>query len=838
MAYPESIEQTTASQMGSSRETGLGSLARSDPFYAEDPGAGDIRIDPWFVTEQDELAAKPELAPEDFSERRQTAVRRGFYAKTYQRAKDEEAAASVDVAAYWQDRMALAGMDARVPVGDVDANIPGSMTSLSEPAQSLAQIATSAQEMQPTIEEGAETPVEAPTAPVESTLAPQEGLDTAEAQGAEKRAPGPLMAADKDDPVGAVAHGLWYGVLRAAEETIETGAQAIEDLAAGIQQRPREDKEITFLTDLTGTEPPSTATGELVGGLSQFGVAMLGANKAGAAMGIGRQAGKFVGWIGSKLGLSAPTSAVGKAAVKTGQMASQGVVSGGVADYAAFDAADPLLSEVLAEVPALEGILDDWERSPNPDDDIWERKAFRAIEGAAIGGVASIGLGAVVGGFRLLVKARRAGRVGEVTDHPAKGAVQEAERTAAAEGVVMEDAKLVAGGRTAGDRARRARATVDTPPARGADEQTPAPVAGEAQPEEAVTSRPLRADEMADRLSRASDERLKELAQNPAFNPVGLKSIYDGTGLAAATRGGQNNRVIMSERRAFARHRELQADPSNPVRQDAARNANLAYQAELAQSWRKAKEAGWKPEQVEATDEWMAAQRAAYRDEGLVAPDLDPNVVPEEAVTVRARPVEEVRAEEPEDFGQAQDDVALSAARPATMDTITFAPAVRGVMGEGRLAKPLDVHFGAVNHVEDMEEILATVVRERPLDDGAALTRQFNEADDAGKAELKFRMKQDAEAQDAARTALRSVLLNTGYNDGLRAGVDPRIALHTIEAAMGSMQRIARTAASDAASLAQRAEALRQWEKANAVVHWLRGGDDAARKTLARVTGC
>ena len=68
----------------------------------------------------------------------------------------------------------------------------------------------------------------------------------------------------------------------------------------------------------------------------------------------------------------------------------------------------------------------------------------------------------------------------------------------------------------------------------------------------------------------------------------------------------------------------------------------------------------------------------------------------------------------------------------------------------------------------------------------------------------------------------------------LREGVDPRMALHTVEAVTGSMQRMAMSASSDALTSAERAAAVRGLHKAEAVLQWLTGNDKAMREALRR----
>ena len=130
----------------------------------------------------------------------------------------------------------------------------------------------------------------------------------------------------------------------------------------------------------------------------------------------------------------------------------------------------------------------------------------------------------------------------------------------------------------------------------------------------------------------------------------------------------------------------------------------------------------------------------------------------------------------------------------------------------------------------------------------AAETRKKREALEKAQAEAKSAQKRMRAEQDAlekasgnARAEVVEILEATGYRpmvpglrDSMRPDLDPRLALHVIEAVGGSLNRIAMSASSDLVSASQRAAAVRALHKAEAVMRWIQGDDKAAAEALRR----
>ena len=346
-----------------------------------------------------------------------------------------------------------------------------------------------------------------------------------------------------------------------------------------------------------------------------------------------------------------------------------------------------------------------------------------------------------------------------------------------------------------------------------------------------------------------------------------------------------------TERDAVKRLREADAAPGNAVRRKRALDAIESQYVALQIEMRTARQAGWEPNAerlaVSWSDmDWGMKQRIALRDLGRVNPDLDESLSPdnltarpEEPVTVRSESVSTTRSREPEDMGAYELDTTLRAQDPRSIDGTLLPDDLRGPLQDApqrAVEFPVDVHFRNVHSIDDFERIAEVVADARPddlappidrqmehyrqqMDDAPEMLRQLRE-EGAPQEELAKLQKTIDEASkemrrvsaerpkirrlhDDAVKQLRQLLVDSGYSVSrmgmfpsrvIRDGLDGRQALHMVEALTGSLKRMSISAADDTISAANRAQGVRAWFKAEAMLQWIRGNDKAAQRLLRK----
>ena len=223
--------------------------------------------------------------------------------------------------------------------------------------------------------------------------------------------------------------GTDEGADREREEYVQEGRRAASRMAAP-------SREVTLFRDAFGVEPPTSAAGQIGAGIVQLvtGAVILG--PAGKAAGLT----KVAGAVGKGIAKAAPKMAASPVARAAGKGAAEGQVAFGLADFAAFDADEARILVAMNESPALARFIPDFLAADDPDAPEWERRFYRMAEGIGLGGIAG---GMLSGAWAILKRsahAKRAGRPGDVMDHPAKNMVREAQKTEAyANQVKLED---------------------------------------------------------------------------------------------------------------------------------------------------------------------------------------------------------------------------------------------------------------------------------------------------------------------------------------------------------------------------------------------------------------
>ena len=590
---------------------------------------------------------------------------------------------------------------------------------------------------------------------------------------------------------------LATGATAAVDESVETLAEAVstkeaQEAAAvgalegrGIFMPVEEEREgvtegaadvevpveVSWLRDGFGVKAPTTAAGEMGAGLVQLvvGAALWGGAAKGARMALGgRAAAKAVGEVAK------PTT-VAKGAVKG---AVEGQVAFGLSDFAAFDADDKRMLTVMNEMPAMARFIPDFLAAEDPDDPAWERRFYRMAEGIGLGGLAGGVLGGAWSAVRRGAHAQRAGRPGDVLDHPAKAQIREMQEEAAVVEQVRIEEQLKevdatqAVQATGEDAWARIRAMEEQLPegevrldleegapvsqlteaevwakikeggdvGEEADEGLDVGVVGEGVEAAPAAARPARrvlAPSWVVDLSpggyRPKDAPKIEVALDGLDAPT-----LSGLTRELALPEGVRESLSLVERTAVARLREAEVAPDDAVRAARADEAMLAWRESFAEQISAAREVEvsegvkWKPpilrmlEDEQARVGWEQAQRIAFRDEGMVHPDLVESAPipagaaarPKVYATQRRVKVSEMQATRPADFGQAPGDELLESQRPEMMDTILLGEGDRAVLGTGREAafeQPLDVYFRDIESIDDVTGLRDAVAEHHPI---------------------------------------------------------------------------------------------------------------------------
>ena len=312
-----------------------------------------------------------------------------------------------------------------------------------------------------------------------------------------------------------------------------------------------------------------------------------------------------------------------------------------------------------------------------------------------------------------------------------------------------------------------------------------------------------------------------------------------------------------------------------------------------AKGWRPGKLEGeastWKTAQD--GNHWMQMQKQGMRDVGRLNPDLDPVASSSVVASVRAQGVSEVQAARPQDWGDYSEDTVLARQRPEAMDSVLLKEETRRMLrvsGQDAAERPVDLHFVEINTPDDAAMAYNVIAEARNADLGVdhtvpidklrrtfdnetAALREAGEAFEAmpkgtreekkARADAAKQLKAMRETHKAtgdeldalrteqaaitaaegdAKTTLEALLDRNGYGRAipgtrrLREDVDPRIGLHMVESAMGSLQRLAQGAASDAVSSTQRAAAVRALHTTDGLMKWLTGDDKGAGEAFRR----
>ena len=353
----------------------------------------------------------------------------------------------------------------------------------------------------------------------------------------------------------------------------------------------------------------------------------------------------------------------------------------------------------------------------------------------------------------------------------------------------------------------------------------------------------------------------------------------------------------LAQRHATARIADASASGGNPERVAAAFRAVQAWRRVYSNEWRVARGKGWRAQPTEEPGwertgdllGWLKRHKIAMANESRVSPDLDPAGASMVVASVRAEPVSEVRARRPSDWGAYREDGRLDRQRPEAMPSIQLPKETRWML-RSPLAddaeRPVDIHFPEITTPDDVAMAYNVVAEARAADvgvdhtatidvlsrklaqqsaglkrateafeanipredvkrrrkEGAKLAKRREERDET-RAEMDRLVKDQEElekTEGSARAAVEELLDRNGYGRSipgvrrLREGVDPRVALHMIEATTGSLQRVAKGASADGVSSTQRAAGVRALHTADGIMKWLRGDDRGAGEAFQR----
>ena len=181
----------------------------------------------------------------------------------------------------------------------------------------------------------------------------------------------------------------------------------------------------------------------------------------------------------------------------------------------------------------------------------------------------------------------------------------------------------------------------------------------------------------------------------------------------------------------IARLREAEAAPFDQMRAQAAQDAMNEWRGTVARQIKLATEGNWRPNRLawlgmgkadpDLQVQWAVEQQAAFRDDGVLHPDLNPDLPPAGVFAERrAVSVSAMREGLPANFGDWPRDELLEAQRPETMDTILLSERDRHVLGTSReeaFETPVDVHLQDLYSPADLDNLVRDVMVAHPQGD-------------------------------------------------------------------------------------------------------------------------